>query len=78
MEPVEVLVNFDLQGEVISKRFILKKVEYQVVSVGRRWIDEDGLHILVMVPGERVFELLFLPGSGTWFLRHWDSARLRA
>lgn len=78
MEPVEVLANFDLQGEVTPKRFTLKKVEYQVVSVGRRWIDEDGLHILVMVPGERVFELLFLPGSGTWFLRRWDSARLRA
>jgi hypothetical protein len=78
MEPVEVLANFDLQGVVIPKRFTLKKVEYHVVSVGRRWMDEEGLHILVMVPGERVFELLFLPGSGTWFLRRWDSARPRA
>jgi len=78
MEPVEVLANFDLQGVVTPQRFTFHEVEYRVVSVGRRWIDEDGQHILVMVPGERVFELVFLPGSGTWSLRRWDAARPRA
>lgn len=78
MEPVEVTASFDQRGLITPRSFTFDEVEYRVVSVGRRWSDQDSQHILVMVPGERVFELVFLPGSGVWYLRRWDAPRPHA
>lgn len=74
MEPVEVIARFDLDGMITPVRFSWRQVEYPVVSIGRRWDDESGQHILVMVPGDRVFELIYQPSSGMWQLRRWDAA----
>ncbi|MGW8249913.1 MAG: hypothetical protein ACWGO1_04665 [Anaerolineales bacterium] len=74
MEPVEVVAKFDPNGEITPRSFNWKGADYRVVSVGRRWEDSGSQHILVMVPDERVFELVFQPASGVWSLRRWDAA----
>lgn len=68
MEPVEVTVHFDAQGRITPLSFSWKGGNYRVESAGRRWQDEDGEHILVMVPGSRIYELVFKSGEGRWYL----------
>lgn len=74
MEPVEVVAEFGLDGEIRPRSFSWKGADYPVVSIGRRWEESGSRHILVMVPGDRVFELVFQPASGLWHLRRWDAA----
>ena len=69
MEPIEVTARFDVDGTVTPLRFSWKGQDYPVEGAGRRWLDEDGLHILVMAAGERVFELLSVPQEGRWFIK---------
>jgi hypothetical protein len=69
MEPVEVTARFTQSGQVSPLSFTWNGTHYPVESTGRRWADDDGLHILVMVPQGRVFELLFKPVIGEWHLR---------
>jgi hypothetical protein len=69
MEAVEVVAHFDKQGEIWPVSLIWQGRKYQVVSHGRRWRDERGLHILVMVPVERVFELIFVVQDGLWYIK---------
>lgn len=68
METVEVLARFDTQGKVTPMNFTWNGHTYPIESTGRCWQDVRGKHILVMVPGERVFELLFNVQEGLWFL----------
>lgn len=68
MEPVEVAALFDGTGLARPLNFTWRGQTYAVVSTGRRWTDERGQHILVMVPGDRVFELLFAPAGSRWYL----------
>jgi hypothetical protein len=69
MQPVEVTVRFDREGMVTPLHFTWKDSQYLVESTGRRWEASDGKHMLVMVPGGRIFELVFTPSQGRWFLR---------
>lgn len=73
MEPVAVTARFDVNGKIIPQSFSWKNKNYKVASVGRSWENETGRHILVMTPGDRVFELIFVPVSNLWFLRQLDS-----
>lgn len=66
MQPVEVTARWLEDGSVIPTHFQIKHQAYIVESVGRSWLDEAGLHILVMVPGRRVYELVFQPDSLRW------------
>lgn len=72
MEPVEVVVRFDRQGKVLPQSFIWRQQEYMVTSMGRRWQDDQGQHILVMTPDERVNELVYVPGEMRWYLKRLD------
>jgi hypothetical protein len=78
MEPIEVTARFDEQGKITPVRFTWKGSVYLVESTGRRWQAEDGLHILVMVPGERVFELLFHAEETRWYLGRGGTNRMAA
>ena len=69
MEPVEVTARYDTNGKVTPLRFNWQGRDYMVEGTGRRWQAEDGLHLLVMAAGERVFELLFVPQDGRWFIQ---------
>lgn len=68
METIDVLVHFDSDGRATPVRFNWRGAEYLVDSTGRRWEDQDGQHILVMIPGGRAFELLFAPAESLWYL----------
>ena len=70
MEPIEVTARFDEQGVVYPISFNHAGRAYSVASTGRRWEDEGGLHILVMVPLERVVELVFVATEERWYLAH--------
>ena len=68
MEAIEVTANFNRDGNLIPLEFIWKGKTYPVISIGRHWKDEKGIHILVMVPDETVYELVFSPQEISWFL----------
>ncbi len=68
MEAIEVTVHWDSGGQVSPLEFTWKGRAYRVESTGRRWQDEAGLHILTMVPGGQVYELVFDQASLKWYL----------
>ncbi len=68
MEAIEVTARFDASGRVTPLSFSWQGSTYLVDSTGRRWQDENGQHILVMVPAGRVFELIYVPSRKRWYL----------
>ena len=68
MQAVEVVAKFDLEGVWTPISFIWRGGQYRVDSVGRRWEDTRGQHALVMTPGDRVFELIFVPEELVWYI----------
>ena len=64
-EPTEVEVRVDADGQATPLAFTWRGQRMSVIGVGRCWVEADGGHILVMTPGERVFELLHL-SDGRW------------
>jgi nicotinamide-nucleotide amidase len=69
MEAVEVNFRYDVQGRPIPVNFTWQGQVYPVESTGRRWKDDAGEHILVMVPGEKVYELLHAEDEMRWYLQ---------
>jgi hypothetical protein len=68
MIPINVSARFRMDGEIIPENFDWQGGTFPVVSTGRHWIDGKNYHILVMVPGDDVFELVFVPGEMQWYL----------
>ncbi len=48
--------------------FIWKGTRWVVNSVGRSWDADGEHHYLLMVQGDRVFELAYSDGAGSWRL----------
>lgn len=67
MIPINVTAEFDIEGNVFPISFTLKGVQYSIDTIGRKWQDEKGNHFLVMVPSERVYELLFALKEMCWY-----------
>jgi hypothetical protein len=76
MEPIEVTARFDAQGTITPLRFTWKGGNYHVESTGRRWQDEDGQHILVMVSNGQIYELTFKGEERRWYLRQAGPRRM--
>lgn len=70
MENVTVTARFETDGRITPLSFVYQGETYPIDSLGRRWKDEAGQHILVMVPGERIFDLVYVPGEARWYLRN--------
>ena len=68
MEKIDVTARFTPKGLVIPVSFTWQGQLYQVDSIGRRWKAKDGLHILVMTPGNRAYHLIFNDIDNTWML----------
>ncbi len=68
MEPIDVTARFDEHGIITPLHFTWKGGIYRVESTGRRWQDEVGQHILVMVTNGRIYELSFKSGEGRWYI----------
>ena len=75
MDWIEVIARFDQDGRITPQHFTWQGVDYMVESTGRRWQDQEGQHVLVMVPGERVLELIFQAEQGRWYLKELPSGR---
>jgi hypothetical protein len=59
--------SFDKDGRVHVRRIIVDD-RLLVVDPGRQWVDEQGRHVLIMIPGGRVFEIVLSPETLTWTL----------
>jgi hypothetical protein len=68
VEPIEVTARFNPQGEITPLSFVWRGHTYNVESTGRRWQGKDGVYVLVMVPGDQVYRLLFQPEEVRWKL----------
>jgi len=68
MVPIRVTAKFNPEGEINPENFSWQGIEYPVVSTGRHWHDEKGFHVLVMVPGDQIFELVFVPTELVWYM----------
>jgi hypothetical protein len=40
-----------------------------VESTGRHWQDVEGWHILVMVAGDKLYELIYRTTQARWFIK---------
>jgi hypothetical protein len=78
MEAIEVTARFDSAGKITPVEFRWQGRVFPVDSTGRRWEDERGKHILVMIPGGRVYELIFEPQEGRWYLLRTGADRMSA
>jgi hypothetical protein len=78
LRATQVIAQFDEEGKITPLRFNWQGQMIAVTSSGRRWEDEVGQHILVMVPGERIFELIFIPAELRWYLRSQTGSILAA
>jgi hypothetical protein len=68
MEPIEVTASFDKNSTITPLHFTWKGNIYRVESIGRRWLDDTGQHILVMVSSGRIYELTFMSREGLWYI----------
>jgi len=67
--PVEVRARTNAQGQALPVSLALDEITYMVESIGRRWQDVEGEHILVMIKGGKVFELVYASPGGAWTAR---------
>ena len=68
LEPIEVTARFDEHGTITPIHFAWKRGQYHVESTGRRWLDEAGQHILVMVSSGHIYELTFKSTEARWYI----------
>ena len=68
MDPIEITAHFNEEGIITPLRYTWKGGHYQVESTGRRWSDEAGQHMLVMISSGQIYELLFTIHEGRWYI----------
>jgi hypothetical protein len=68
-EPVQAAARWHSDGSFSPQQFSWNGRVYTVESTGRQWEDEQGLHVLCMVPGGAVYELVFQLDPAGWRLR---------
>jgi hypothetical protein len=69
MDTVDVEARSGQDGKIMPLRFTWQGRTYAVESTGRRWQVQEDTHILVMISGNRVVELIFNPGEHRWYLK---------
>jgi hypothetical protein len=67
MEPIGVECRFDASGRVRVRR-VQRGERWYGIAQGRQWQDENGRHVLVMLPGDQIAELLLSAADLTWRL----------
>ena len=77
-EPLEVTAHFDQHGKITPVDFTWEGQKFHVDTTGRHWEDESGFHILVMVPSDQVFEIIYVPSEARWYLGSFGKQHSRA
>jgi hypothetical protein len=67
MKIVGVDCRFAEDGAVQVRKVHLNG-RWQSVGQGRQWVDESGRHVLIMLPGEEVRELVLQPETLSWVM----------
>ena len=67
MESVGVECRFGQDGSVQVKK-VQVNGRWQPVGQGRQWVDENGRHVLIMLSGDEVRELVLQPDTLRWGL----------
>ncbi len=78
MEPIEVTARFDEHGTITPLHFTWKGSVQRVESTGRRWVDDAGQHMLVMLSNGRIHELTYRSGEGRWYIGQSKPVRMFA
>ena len=65
MEPIEVDCVFVADGTVRVRRIAVDGT-WEPVEQGRQWLDDAGRHVLVMLHGREVREIVLDPATLTW------------
>ena len=78
MELIEVTTRFDTRGKIIPVNFIWQGEKYPIEATGRSCEDEQGQHVLVMIAGGKVFELLYVHAEARWYLEQTGARRATA
>lgn len=67
MDGIEVQVRYEPSGKLNPVEFRWRGQAYFVQAIGRRWKENQGLHILVQ-SGQQVYELLYQAENEQWWL----------
>jgi len=59
--------QFEADGGLRVARIFLDG-RWQAVGQGRQWVDQLGQHVLIMLPGDEIREILLRPDTMTWQL----------
>lgn len=59
--------QFDVDGTLWVRRIFVDG-GWQAVGQGRQWVDHLGRHVLIMLPGDEVREIVLRPDTMTWQL----------
>ncbi len=76
MDPIEVTARFSEEGNIIVQHFAWNGSRYHVEFAGRQWTDDDGQHMLVMVAGGQIYELIFKGSERRWYITRVRSDRM--
>lgn len=68
MNSVAVDCMFMEDGSVRVRR-VQREDRWLPVEQGRQWHDDDGRHVLVMLGGRDVYEIILRPNTLTWTLK---------
>ena len=77
-EPTEVEARFGADGAVTLLSFTWQGRTLRVTSLGRQWMEREVRHFLVMVAGDRIFELGYSPPTGQWHVIRAPELKLSA
>jgi hypothetical protein len=68
MDPIEVTAHFSEEGIITVQHFAWNGSRYHVESAGRQWTDDDEQHMLVMVAGGQIYELVYKSSEMRWYI----------
>ncbi len=69
LESVKVAARWKHEGRFEPSQFSWRGKMYHIESTGRDWEDAEGFHVLCMVPGGHVYELVFHLNPAGWLVR---------
>lgn len=67
MDEIEVVAHRDTEGFLRIVSIEHDGATQRVESTGRRWVDETGEHVLVMLQGGEVLHLVYKDEADRWF-----------